>query len=455
MRSNLRAGRKALAAAGLALGALAGACAARGLPPMPDALRHPDFVYPAVPESLRDPRTLGRHEGGWRYLQAGNPGRAEQEFRAVLRARPGFFPAEVGLGWVELARGAAEPALLRFDGALGREPAYVPALVGRGYALLALGRDAEALAAFEGAIASGAVLPEVEQRVGLLRLRRTQASIAEARAAAAAGRWDEARAAYETALAASPGSAFLVRELAAVERDAGRLDVALARAQEAVAADPGDPAAHVLLAELLDARGDHDAAVAAYERALAIEGSPELDRALGAARERAEFARLPPAYAAIRETPAITRGELAAVLGVRLAALLERAPSRQLVLTDVRGHWAQRWIVAVARAGILEAYPNYTFQPAQVVRRGDLAVAVGRALDLMAAARPDLVGAWRGARPAVADVPTGHLSYPAVAAAVASGVMPLDGAGAFHLLRPVSGAEAFEVVARLAALAGR
>ena len=54
--------------------------------------------------------------------------------------------------------------------------------------------------------------------------------------------------------------------------------------------------------------------------------------------------------------------------------------------------------------------------------------------------------------PAIADVPPSHLSYPAVSIAVASGVMPLSG-GNFELLRPVSGAEAMEVIGRLESLA--
>jgi hypothetical protein len=44
------------------------------------------------------------------------------------------------------------------------------------------------------------------------------------------------------------------------------------------------------------------------------------------------------------------------------------------------------------------------------------------------------------------------LSYPAVSAAVASGVMPLNG-GNFELLRGVTGAEAMDIINRLEALA--
>jgi hypothetical protein len=58
------------------------------------------------------------------------------------------------------------------------------------------------------------------------------------------------------------------------------------------------------------------------------------------------------------------------------------------------------------------------------------------------------------ARPRIADMTEGHLSYPDASVSVASGVIPLVDGGRFDATRPVSGAEASEVVDRLRALAG-
>jgi hypothetical protein len=72
---------------------------------------------------------------------------------------------------------------------------------------------------------------------------------------------------------------------------------------------------------------------------------------------------------------------------------------------------------------------------------------------LLAADRPDL-RARVADRPQIADMPPGHLSYPAASAAVASGVVPLLDGGRFDVGRLVSGAEAAAAVARLRTLAG-
>jgi hypothetical protein len=169
-------------------------------------------------------------------------------------------------------------------------------------------------------------------------------------------------------------------------------------------------------------------------------------------RDRVAALGLPPEYGAIASASAVTRADVAALIGVRLETLVSQARPRPVVITDIRGHWAQPWITTVVQAGIMDALANYQFDPAAVVRRGDLARTVSRVLSLIAALRPDGSRTWQNARIPVSDVDPTHLSYPAVSMAAASGVMPLDN-GAFDLLRPVSGAEAADVVGRLQALA--
>jgi tetratricopeptide (TPR) repeat protein len=288
--------------------------------------------------------------------------------------------------------------------------------------------------------------------VDVLRFRGLQGTIESARAAAADGRLDEARVAYGRALEASPESAFLHRELGLIERRRGAAPAALAHFRRATELDPFDATSHAQIGELLEAQQDHAGAEAAYRRAAELEPSELLNRRIAALVEIAREARLPAPFQAIARSDRITRGELAALLGVRLEAVLATAPPREVIITDTRGHWAASWITQAARAGVMEPFPNHTFQPGTQLRRVDLAAAVSRSVALLAAGRPDL-RAHLTARPRIADMPAGHLSYPDAAVAVASGVMLLGPGERFDVARPVSGAEAIETVARLRALA--
>jgi tetratricopeptide (TPR) repeat protein len=437
----------------LALVAFVSGCAARTvMPPAPVTPRYPDFRYPNVPDGAESIQVT-RIERGWRYLQADNQRNAEREFEAALKLQPSFHPASTGLGYLELARRQAQDAVAHFDRALEADATYAPALVGRGRALLELGRDGEALASFEAAVNADPSLSDLQSRIQVLRFRAVQENLARAKAASDAGRWAEARAAYTQAIAASPESAFLYRDLGHVERKAGEQAVALEQFRKAVALDPQDAVSYAQIAGILEEQGDIVGALAAYDKAASIdpdEVSPEHIRKL---RDAEALSKMPPEYRAIPSSETATRGELAALIGVRLAPLLERTQQRQVVVTDVRTHWAQDWITGVVRAGIMDTQPNYTFQPNARVRRGDLAQTVARVLTLIGVTKPAVSKTWQGAKQKIADVPAGHLSYPFVSVAVASGVMPLSENGTFQLLRPVTGAEIVEVVSRLEALA--
>jgi tetratricopeptide (TPR) repeat protein len=258
----------------------------------------------------------------------------------------------------------------------------------------------------------------------------------------------DARRHYETALSASPESAFLHRELAGVERRAGNGPAALDRYRRATALDPQDAASFEAIGELLEAQGSDTEALAAYQRAANIDPRPELTDRLIALGERLREAELPAPIRAMAETPQITRAQLAALIAVRFEDVLRTAPARQLVMTDTRGHWAQDWIQTVAAAGVMDLFENYAFQPESGVRRVDLAKAVRRLTVLAAPRRPEL-SLPAAKAPSIADVSTGHLNYGDISFAVATGVMPLLEGGRFDVSRPVSGTEALDVLARL------
>jgi tetratricopeptide (TPR) repeat protein len=277
-----------------------------------------------------------------------------------------------------------------------------------------------------------------------------------ARKAAEAGRLSEARATYERTIAASPDSPFLYRELANVEKREGNLAKALEHVQRAAELNPGEPRNLVTLAEIYEAQGEYAKAVEAYVAASALEPSDAVDAKIEELREKAAFAAMPVEYRSIEGSPTVTRAQLAALFGVRLEALLKTAPrTNAVVITDTRNNWAAQWILAVARAGLMEVYPNHTFGPNAEVRRADLAEAASSALAVVALNNPKLAALIRSARGRFPDVPEGHLSYRAASVAVASGVMAPAADGTFQLASPVSGAEALAAIAKLEELAGR
>lgn len=447
--------RAALAA--LMTVALTAACAPRVVPVTPGPPRYPNYVFPAVPEALAGMLGVVQHQRAWEWLQAGDLQAASEGFAAALAGASGFYPATVGLGYVDLAARRHETALARFGEVLTQVPSYAPAWVGRGEALLGSERETAALEAYESALVADPSLDGVRRRIEVLRFRSVQNAVATAQEAHAAGRYGAAQAAYEAALTLSPESGLLYRGLASVERALGLLGPALDHVRRANELEPDMAAGLALQGAIHEALGDLEGAERAYASAYRVDPNAEHGARLERIRARVIVARLPPGYRAIPDSSGITRGELASLIGVRLEAVLEATPRDETILiTDTRGHWAAPWVQVVGHAGVMEVFVNHTFQPDTLVQRGELAHVVSRLLTVIGdvaggGGQPD----WRNARLRFGDLDPAHLRYPAASVAVASGVLPMLEGDTFRLTRAVSGREAIAAVDRLAELVGQ
>ena len=88
------------------------------MPPAVSLPRFQDFIAPIVPAEFAGTLVAENELRGWTFLQAGDLKSAEREFGLALRTTPAFYTAEIGLGYVELARRDQKAALAHFDRAL-------------------------------------------------------------------------------------------------------------------------------------------------------------------------------------------------------------------------------------------------------------------------------------------------------------------------------------------------
>lgn len=417
---------------------------------VPGMERYPEFPLPELtPDLARLRQAAEGHDRGWRQLQTGDPRGAERTFRAVLDKTPTFYPSQTALGFTRLALDDEQGALGWFDRALARRGDYVSALLGRAEALLALGREGEAFAAYQRLLEVDSAHAVAARRVEVLRLRAVQSDVSIGRRAMDEGDLPAARAALERAVAASPDSGFLHRDLARIARALGEDDEAIARSTRAIELDAQDAEALALRGQVRAARGDVDGALDDLRRAQRLDATlPDVAATISALEAGLADAALPAEFKAIAEHTTLTRGDLAALLAHHLPALL--APQRPAALiTDARRHWAQAAILQVIRAGVLQEYPNHTFQPGAPVTRGDFAVVVNRLLTQVGEKAPAAARTWQNARVSFSDVRAGNVLYVPISRTVASGVLaPVEGR-LFGARRPLTGAEGVDAVTRL------
>jgi tetratricopeptide (TPR) repeat protein len=427
----------------LAVAALAAGCAR----PAPRAPLPPDTeeqVFPSSPPGELTPKETERLESAWGALRAGDVARAERDLQGLLRDRPGLIAAETALAYTRLRAGRLDEAQRLFDRVLARREDYVPALVGAASTARRAGRGAEALALLRRAETAAPQDAVIRRRLAEVRLQLTEQRLAEGRSALAAGDRTAAERIYRAALEDAPEVAGLRLELADLLSGQGDRAGAVA----VLETDPTEDRQVLLrLAELHAAGQDLDRALDTYRRILARDPrDEEALRQSAYVREQLELLQMPEEYRRIASAPTITRADLAALVAVKVSALSRVAAGTPPVAIDISGSWAREHILKALAYDIMTVYPNHTFQPAATVRRGDVARAVQRVLDLM--------GHPAGTAPALTDMSRGNLNYYPAARAVAAGLMDLTPAGAFEAWRPVSGAEASHVLDGLVRLVG-
>lgn len=441
------------------IAAAIGACVKKNAPvPLsPAAPGYPQYPMPDVPVALRvAPELRTAHSHAWDVLQSGDPKGAEREFTALLKTTPAFYPGETGLGFALLAEKQYKPAASHFTSALATNDRYVPALQGQANVQLAQGDDTGAIASFERILAIDPKQETARSRLDLLRFRQVQSLIEAGRKARDAGHLEEAQTSFERALTLSPSSAVIFRELAGVETTRGSLDQAEAHARRAVQLDSSDAEAYAALGAILETRGKAREAAAAFTSAAKIDPRPAWKSRADALADKADMASVPAEFRSLGTSPIVTRGQLAALVGIRLEPVLDKVTQRvTAVATDVRGHWAEPWILPVTQTGVMDVYPNHTFQPGSTVLRSDLARVVSQLLTIIGAQRSTDLVKWRTARPVFPDLPASNVYYGSAALAVSAGAMsPLED-NKFSPRTPATGETVTAAITRLQQIAGR
>jgi tetratricopeptide (TPR) repeat protein len=426
---------------GVMLVALAGSCAKRVRAPIPAG---EDYVHPPVAPKEVSPQEAKDLEEAWRDVLSGDAEGAARRYQKLLARRPDLVPARTGLAYARLRAGRVQEAATGFASALAARPEDVSALVGAGSAAFRRGDLDGAVAFYRSAQAAAPGDPLVSRRLTALKLQSTEHRMGLAAAALERGDSDAAAREYSAALETAPEVAGV--RLALAELLVGHGDVS--GAVSLLEADPSsDRQVRMRLASLLLGEQEYGRASEVYRALLASDpADPEASEGEKAAREGLEALSMPEEYRQIPQAARVTRADLAALLAVRVHALGRLGVGEPRVALDIGSSWARDQVARVLALGIMDVYPNHTFQPGAVVRRADVARAAARVLDRL--------GWPRVAGPAPTDMSASHLDYEAVSRVLGAGLMSLTPTGAFEPWRPVSGAEAMEVANGLARLAG-
>jgi len=435
-------GRRYFAVLGLllALALILPGCGPRVQAPQVD---DSDYIFPAVARGELTPRDENSLRAAWTDVLTGRIPRAEQVIYKLLAAQPGLRPAQIVLGFAALRDNRLPDADTIFSAVLAAYPDEVTALVGAASVRRKQGALDEALPLYMRALKARPRDGALARRVSEVKLSVAEQAISRASVLSSEGRKGEAIVMLQKALEIAPELSPVRLELADLLIEAGRRAEALS---VLAAAEDVDRNIAMRLANIRFDDGDLEGAEMALKRGLLdVAEDSEGASLLARIKQRRAFLALPEPLRAIGTAARVTRAELAALVVVKVDALKSKKPTgRGEVASDLSRTWARPQILRAIELGLVDVYPNHTFQPSGVVRRGELAVVAARVLDQ--------VGFGRASGATPRDMSPSHLQYISVVRVLGAGVMQNAMSGAFEPWRIVSGAEAQAVVDALARL---
>ena len=419
------------------------ACGARVATPQVD---DSDYVFPEIKRGempSRDEKALHR---AWDDILAGQTARAEQTVSKLASGRPDLAPARIVLGFAALRANRLKDSEAIFTSVLTAERNDVAALVGLASVKRKQGLLDLALPLYVKAERLRPKDAALSRRASEVKLAVAEAAIGQAGALSAEGKKAEAIVMLQRAIEVAPELSPVRLELADLLVESGRRTEALS---VLAAAQDADRNIAIRIASIRFEDGDLDGAEMALKRGLKdLAEDTEGAALLARIKDRRASLALPEPLRAIGEAPRITRAELAALVVEKVEILKSRKPENKgEVASDLSRTWARPQVLRALELGLMDVYPNHTFQPSGVVRRGELAVVAARVLDL--------VGWGRSNGAAPRDMSPSHLQYSSVVRVVGAGVMQNAPSGAFEPWRIVTGAEAKAVVDSLTRLSAQ
>jgi tetratricopeptide (TPR) repeat protein len=391
-------------------------------------------------------------EQTYAIYEKGDYRKAREKFQKIVHQDPKHFPSFLAIGYTYLAEGNLDFAEKEVLHALELKPDYLQAHFAMGHILEVRQSYDQALAEFQMIARTHPDYPGLQQNLSLVKLKATEMHLNEAHKVAQS---DPDRAIRELKVVEqlAPEVPQVAEEIAGIYLQQQNCKDAIPYLQTATGLSPDDIQIKRKLGGCLLQEQDYDAALVIYQELSSREpGNQELVAKIHDIQEQIAIRKLPEEFQTISSAPQISRAQFAALLMIQLDVLDRFTAQDSKIIVDTFGHWAQSYIQKTVNLGIIDLFPNRTFQPELPITRLELAKAASRILEII---KPNQDIQPATSETSIPDISSDNVYYSMISRALSAGLISLDGDGRFHPSRAVSGPEAISMVNRVKNMAGR
>jgi len=417
-------------------------------------------VSPGAPGEA-PPTAEESYQRGVEHFNSRNLTAAIRFLDLAVQQDPNYVKAYQKLGEIYVLQGKYEQAEQNYLKAVALDSASISSLLNLGAIQARQGKYQEALNTYQRALDIDPQNPVVLDRLASLQSVISDVHFQKGLELKQRGELDAALEEFQAAKNSSPRQLGPLIEIGYIFLEKKDPEEADKYFQQALAYQADFIPALLGAGEAQLAQGDPEKARNYFEKVLSIE--PENAQALGL-MEKLQGAKPPGAESVPKEYPkeyldiaarqAVTRGELAVLIVVgldleeKVSTLPELASMHQVqLISDITHHWAKSYIVKATSYGLMDVFPDHTFQPDEEITRGELASTINRIFTVFS--KPLTLDPVQASSVAFQDVPPENIYYRPVIAAYLAGIMDKASDSEFGLDKPVSGSEAMEVLTKV------
>jgi tetratricopeptide (TPR) repeat protein len=383
-------------------------------------------------------------------LKNGDPDKAERFISRLDEQRP-FYKA--GLGYVSLLMNDLAEAEKLFKESTAAFPDMTLSYIGLAQIYQNTGRIELAFSSYREILKRDPEHAWAKPRFERIKVTNTEEYLAIARAFLKQEEKEQSKEAYLRALYFTPDSIEAHFALAQIFKAENKLQNALVHIKAADSAFPQNPEILSIFGDILFETEDYKESLKIYEQLLELDpDNQESAERLQTIKNRLGIFELPSQYNSIVSSTAVSRQEVAALLGVKFKEILEDPAGQPRIITDISTSWASTFILKMTSLEILEVYPNHTFQPRKTVTRAEMAQILYRLIQALKKKGYSFIQQIPPSRIQIQDVAPDNFYFMSIITLLSYDIMTLSTDKRFRPDTAVSGRESIKYLDIILAL---
>jgi Tfp pilus assembly protein PilF len=407
----------------------------------------PSFYLENLPEKLETELTLDDRittEEAWKNLRQGRADKALKILSRLSIESPAYY---VGLGYAYFLLNEYLASEESFKAALNFYPDMILIHLGLAQLYQKTGQENSAFAEYREVIKR---VPEhiwAKEEYGALKIKKTKEALTEGKNFLAEGNTERSKEAFLKALYYSPNSTEAHLSLAEIYKTENKLHNALVHLEVASTSDSDNPKVLKDYAETLFQAEHYSKSLDIYEKLYELQPkNKEIQSRIETLKNRLGIFEMPSQYHNIPYKEAISREEIAALLTGKFKGVLNETKAQPPIIIDISTSWASKFILKMTTLGILEVFPNHTFQPKKIITRAEITEILLRLINLLKQRGYKLIQQLPLEKIQISDVSPDNYYHNPITQILSYQIMDLSTEKAFNPDKPVSGQEASRIL---------